>query len=283
MKRPAFQFYPGDWLKDAALRSCSLEARGLWMDMISHMHQAEPYGHLVLNGRPIDEATLGRMVGAAPNKVRRLIEELERSGTCSRREDGALYSRRMVKDEQLRNERAEFGRLGGNPQLVKGKVNPPLNPKPTPSSSSSSSSSEKKPPDGGVDDPKSLIWKTGVAVLVGQGMTEDAARRFLGQFAKQETKLAEVIAHCAANPKADAKAYIVAAINGGAKSEKAAAEAFEEVRQRIRDGKAPGNWAHPQTEVALEAVGGWYAMKGANSRDNDFRRVPFISAFKEAA
>lgn len=140
MKRPAFQFYPGDWLKDAALRSCSLEARGLWADMLSLMHQAEPYGHLVLNGLPIDDAALGRMVGATPSKVRRLIEELERSGTASRRADGALYSRRMVRDEQLRNERAEFGKLGGNPKL-KGKVNPPHKPEQTPSSSSSSSSS----------------------------------------------------------------------------------------------------------------------------------------------
>lgn len=140
MKRPAFQFYPGDWLKDAALRSCSLEARGLWADMLSLMHQAEPYGHLVLNGLPIDDAALGRMVGATPGKVRRLIEELERSGTASRTADGALYSRRMVRDEQLRNERAEFGKLGGNPNL-KAKVNPPDKPEQTPSSSSSSSSS----------------------------------------------------------------------------------------------------------------------------------------------
>ncbi len=34
MKLPSFQFYPGDWMKDPALRSVSLEARGLWMDML---------------------------------------------------------------------------------------------------------------------------------------------------------------------------------------------------------------------------------------------------------
>ena len=34
MKLPSFQFYPGDWMKDPGLRSVSLEARGLWIDML---------------------------------------------------------------------------------------------------------------------------------------------------------------------------------------------------------------------------------------------------------
>ena len=46
MKRPSFQFYPGDWLHDTGLRACSLAARGLWIDIVCFMHQAEPYGHL---------------------------------------------------------------------------------------------------------------------------------------------------------------------------------------------------------------------------------------------
>ena len=48
MKRPAFQFYPGDWLHDTAVRACSLAARGLWIDMLSLMHQGHPYGNLTL-------------------------------------------------------------------------------------------------------------------------------------------------------------------------------------------------------------------------------------------
>jgi len=31
-KRPAFQFYPGDWRRDTALQSVSLAARGLWIE-----------------------------------------------------------------------------------------------------------------------------------------------------------------------------------------------------------------------------------------------------------
>lgn len=76
---------------------------------------------------------------------------------------------------------------------------------------------EKKPPDGGSpakDDPKDLIWKTGVALLTKAGNSAPSARTFLGQFAKNgaETKLAEVIGYLAANPKVEPKAYIVAAM-----------------------------------------------------------------------
>jgi len=285
VKRPAFQFYPGDWLKDAALRSCSLEARGLWMDMISHMHQAEPYGHLVLNGKPVEEATLARMVGSTPSKVRRLIEELERSGTCSRRDDGALYSRRMVKDEQLRNERAEFGRLGGNPKLLKGKVNPPDKPKQTPSSSSSSSSSEKR-----ENAPAFLLdalWCP----------DEETMRMRLTLAGRPPTWTAANVQGYIANerPKGVSKTQAAwtegfvkwmlrePAFSGAANSDGGAAiEAFAEVRQRIRDGKPPGNWKHPQTDAALDAVGGWQKMKYADSKDNDFRERPFVAAFNQA-
>jgi hypothetical protein len=123
-----------------------------------------------------------------------------------------------------------------------------------------------------------------VAVLKAHGTkSEEAARAFLGQFVKgNESKLAEVIAYLAAHPKVEPKAYIVAAMTGGAKEARAAAEAFAEVRQRIRDGKPPGGWKHPQTEAALDAVGGWYAMKAANSRDNDFREKPFVNAFSQS-
>jgi hypothetical protein len=57
MKRPADQFYPGDWLNDAALRACSLAARGLWKDMNCIMHQGHPYGHLTRPAKDGDEAS----------------------------------------------------------------------------------------------------------------------------------------------------------------------------------------------------------------------------------
>jgi hypothetical protein len=44
------KFYPSDWRSDPMLRLCSLAARGLWMEMMCLMHEAEPYGSLLVNG-----------------------------------------------------------------------------------------------------------------------------------------------------------------------------------------------------------------------------------------
>jgi len=153
MKRPAFQFYPGDWLHDAALRSCSIEARGLWMDMMCIMHQAEPYGYLMVNLKVINEDNLARLVGVPRKRLKSLLFELENAGVFSKNiENSALFCRRMVRDEEVRNRRAQGGSLGGNPALLKHKKHAPKdNPKDndkvnlatksciTPSSSSSSS------------------------------------------------------------------------------------------------------------------------------------------------
>ncbi len=127
MKRPAFQFYPSDWRKDSALQTRSLAARGLWTEMICIMHECLPYGHLSLNGKPMDTASLARLVGEYEETVKGLLEELESAGVFSRTEQGCIYSRRMLKDEATREERSAFGKLGGNPSLVKRDVNHQVN------------------------------------------------------------------------------------------------------------------------------------------------------------
>lgn len=157
-KLPAFQFYPGDWLKDPALRSVSLAGRGLWMDILCLMFEAVPRGHLVLNGKPVSVEQLARMVGSTAEEVTRLMEELLNAGVALVTDRGCIYSRRMVRDEEIRGIRRRCGSMGGNPTLVNQKqvcltkVKPNDEPKqkqrgkqnPTPSSSSSTSSSSSK-------------------------------------------------------------------------------------------------------------------------------------------
>jgi hypothetical protein len=46
MKRPAFQFYPGDWLKDPALTLCSPATRGIWIDLLCAMHELDQTGQI---------------------------------------------------------------------------------------------------------------------------------------------------------------------------------------------------------------------------------------------
>lgn len=142
MKRPSFQFYPSDWLRDTALRSCSTGARGLWIDMICYMHEGNPYGYLKVGSKVILPENLSRMTGETLENVKTWLEELLEANVYDLDSDGAICSRRMIKDENLRNIRAEGGKLGGNPALKgKSKDNLKVKQKPTPSSSSSSSSS----------------------------------------------------------------------------------------------------------------------------------------------
>ena len=116
-KRPAFMFYPADWRKDPGLRVCSIAARGLWIDMLALMHEAEPYGHLIVNGAAVTGAQLARLVGESGPLVTRLLAELESHNVFSRTDAGVMYSRRMVADEQKRESQAIAGRKGGSPSL----------------------------------------------------------------------------------------------------------------------------------------------------------------------
>lgn len=108
-KRPAYQWYPGDFRRDTALQACSFEARALWREMLDLMHDGEPYGHLTAGGVPIAAADLARMVGKPLAAVSRWMAEMEARRVFSRTEDGIIYSRRMVRDERNRMVRAAGG------------------------------------------------------------------------------------------------------------------------------------------------------------------------------
>jgi len=203
MKRPSFQFYPGDWQRDAGLRLCSVGARGCWIEMLCVMHQAEPYGHLRVNGLAITAQQLSRMIGATSKEVNAWLDELEGAGVFTRDADGGIVSRRMVRDEEVRNARAnggkegakhgfkgaEHGKKGGRPRKETGDKKPPFNP--PPSSSSSSSSSNNSVPNGtGAEAPEppsavDLIFANGVPLLVSAGLSDKQARTMLGMFRKQ--------------------------------------------------------------------------------------------------
>lgn len=167
MKRPSFQFYPADWRRDAALQSCSVAARGLWIELMCVMHDCEPYGVLAVNGRAMSAAQVARLVGEQEKIIVRLLAELEDAGVCSRDDEGRLFSRRMVKDEEVREARAagghagaehghkggEHGKKGGRPRKAeagssveeKTPLKTPLavSEEPPPSSSSSPSGNEE--------------------------------------------------------------------------------------------------------------------------------------------
>ncbi len=138
-KLPSFQFYPGDWLKDPALRACSPAARGVWIDMLCLMHESQNRGVLRANFRAISIKILSKSIaGCTPKLIRELIE----NGVVRvARKDGALYSKRLIRDELHRRHKSINGRKGGKQTRSKPEANPQAK---KGSSSSSSSSSSKR-------------------------------------------------------------------------------------------------------------------------------------------
>jgi len=99
-KRPWLKFYPQDWRGDPKLRMCSIGARGLWVEMICLMHEAEPYGHLLINKVPVTNRQLASLAGIPQADCMKYLLELESSGVYSRTPEKTIFSRRMVRDEE---------------------------------------------------------------------------------------------------------------------------------------------------------------------------------------
>lgn len=123
MSDPWLKFYPTDWRSDPKLRMCGLAARGLWIEMISIMHEATPYGHLLVSGLAPTNAQLAVLVGASPEMIPALCGELESAGVFSRTKDGVIFSRRMTRTAKKSAIAKKNGKNGGNPNLLKQKGN----------------------------------------------------------------------------------------------------------------------------------------------------------------
>jgi hypothetical protein len=122
---PWLKFYPTDWQADERLGLCSLAARGLLAELMCVMHRAEPYGHLLVNGKQPSDPMLARLVRASSRgELRRLRAELIDNGVLSVLDDGTIYSRRMVRDAARSRVGQQTGRMGGNPALKA--LTPPL-------------------------------------------------------------------------------------------------------------------------------------------------------------
>lgn len=170
MKRPAFQFYPGDWLKDLNLRRCSAAARGVWIDILCLMHDSDEYGVLRWPLKEIAQAT-----GASIAHVKELADKgvlrgsdkqltqpyvyVPRSGrrngppvTLIDSQEGPIwYSARMVRDEYVRTIRGDSSRfsapIGDAPtESPKGAPKPPFGDGSSSSSSTSVIKTDPLPP-----------------------------------------------------------------------------------------------------------------------------------------
>ena len=126
-RAPWLKWYPADWRADPRLRMCSLAARGLWIEMLGFMHEAERYGFLLIAGLAPSLEELAMLIGAPAPLVRKALSELEGRGVFSRDDDGVIYSRRMVRDKAQADRDRDNGKGGGNP-ILRPPPKPPDNP-----------------------------------------------------------------------------------------------------------------------------------------------------------
>lgn len=151
MSDPWMKFYTSDWRSDPRLRMCSAGARGIWIDMICLMHEATPYGHLLVHGQTPNEGQLASLTGTPIAEFNDLVAELERMGVFSRTKEGVIYSRKLVRMAAKSAKARKIGKLGGNPTLGKLRentqsVNLPLNGHDKPQSPEARSQIEEKIP-----------------------------------------------------------------------------------------------------------------------------------------
>lgn len=149
---PSLQFYVGDWLSDPELRSCSVAARGLFIDLMCLMHRSKVYGKLLINGSRAEDKQVINLLRIHHKTYYKSLKELLDYGVVKQDEDGVYYNARMMRDKALRDKAVEDGKLGGNPVLTGGGVNPKDNPKVNGGVKPSSSSPSPSSSDNNVND-----------------------------------------------------------------------------------------------------------------------------------
>jgi hypothetical protein len=136
-KNPWSKWYWADWLADPAIRISSLSAKGLWIDLLAILATSKIRGVLVIpekqnspifgkdvvsgkqNKSKIEAKYLSKFSGETPEAIEILLVELETNGVFSRDEYGRIYNRRMIREKQISEIRAEAGRRGGRPSSQK--------------------------------------------------------------------------------------------------------------------------------------------------------------------
>ena len=93
MAQPWFKFYPRDWQSDVALRSCSLMARGAWVEIIAIMHGSDQPGHLLIGGKAPSVRQLALLSGTSEREMTRALDELRAAAVLDEL-DGVIVSRR---------------------------------------------------------------------------------------------------------------------------------------------------------------------------------------------
>lgn len=118
-KKKAIQPMPfdtGDWLRCPEVKILAPDVRGLWFDLLCYLWESVDRGVMVKpNHEPYSREDIVRMIGYDCNNSGNWLDILIENDVCSIREsDGAIYSRRMVRDYDISQKRSLAGKKGGD-------------------------------------------------------------------------------------------------------------------------------------------------------------------------
>jgi hypothetical protein len=140
--QPYLPLYVDDFLSDEKLVFCSAAATGVYIRLMCLMHKSEEYGKILLKQKfkqttKQDESNLknfaSQLAVQMPYDYQTILFALEElvGSKVLQEEPCAISQRRMVKDNEISEKRAEAGKKGGEKTLGKKPKVPPENSKKT--------------------------------------------------------------------------------------------------------------------------------------------------------
>src|SRR4030042_843260 len=93
---PAMPFYFGDWRKAPEIRALDLDVRMIWFEMMGFMWESTERGYLTINGKPVSNSVITRVIGCDITEFEKALQQLEEFNVFSRREDGAINSSKNI-------------------------------------------------------------------------------------------------------------------------------------------------------------------------------------------
>lgn len=242
MKRPAFQFYAGDWRSNVKLRRCTYAERGVWIEVLCLLHDSDEYGLLRWPLREIAEGIGCRfadlkalatkhVIKGGDTQIEQLVYRPRHAGKAGApvillaAQVGPLwYSSRMVRDEYIREHRGEATRFVapntaskdtpiGSPTARQGET-PTLWPGDGASTASSSSVLRTSPSERPEQDADP--WLIGKEFLIKRGVAQSTVGGFIAALARDHGRenVIKAIQAAIVEEPADVKSYIVGILRG---------------------------------------------------------------------
>jgi hypothetical protein len=115
----SFALYSGAWLRNPAIRALTPTERDCFLNILCLMNECEPRGMLALNGYPMNNRRIAMALNVSEAQFVPLLHALLDLGLLHQDEPTrVIYSRRMMRGSQIKEQQRKTGKLGGNPNLL---------------------------------------------------------------------------------------------------------------------------------------------------------------------